>query len=166
MKPDVSIVAERPVVVPEKRRPLNRAEMAHLCITQNGRCGCGCGEKLDALREGIIDEHRVPLALGGSNDLSNREAWRKPCAKAKTSEKDAPAIARAKRLAGETCTGPKREIAKHVNAWAPKGSRKLPKGQKFPSRKTARNASAKGGLRDDPSSSSPTPTHKEETRDG
>ena len=89
----------RPPVPIEPRRPLTRREALQLMLDQNGRCKCGCGEKLQPLSEGIIDEHRVALALGGTNDLSNRELWRKPCAKVKTATKDAPAIAKAKRLA-------------------------------------------------------------------
>jgi hypothetical protein len=81
----------------EKRRVLTRAEFGQLMIDQNGRCGCGCGEKLQPMTERVIDEHRIALALGGSNDLANRELWRLPCAKAKTAGKDAPAIAKAKR---------------------------------------------------------------------
>lgn len=123
MKPDVTIVAERTPVVLEKRRPLTRAEFAQILLNQNGRCGCGCGAKLQPMTEKVVDEHRVALALGGTNDLSNRELWRAPCSVAKTAGKDAPAIAKAKRLAGETCTGPKREIPTHVNAWGPKGGR-------------------------------------------
>ena len=88
----------RPPVTIEKRRPLTRRESLQLMLDQNGRCGCGCGVKLDPMGEGVIDEHRVALALGGTNDLTNRELWRKPCAGRKTAAKDAPAIAKAKRI--------------------------------------------------------------------
>lgn len=93
----------------EKRKPLTRREALQLAFDQDGRCKCGCGEKLDALREGVTDEHRVPLALGGTNDLSNRELWRAPCSAAKT-KRDRAAIAKAKRLSGETGNAPKRPI--------------------------------------------------------
>lgn len=109
----------------EKRRVLTRVEVIEIAVRQGGKCGCGCGQKLDALREGCVDEHVIPLALGGSNDLDNRELWRRPCSAAKT-KADQTSIAKAKRLAGETCTGPKRAIPHRVNAWAPKGSRKIP----------------------------------------
>lgn len=125
MKPDLSILPAREPVTIEKRRVLTRSEVIELSVRQNGRCGCGCGGKLDALREGVTDEHRVALGLGGSNDLSNRELWRTPCSLAKTARKDAPAIAKAKRLNGETCQGPTREIPVRVQAWPPKGSRKI-----------------------------------------
>lgn len=93
----------------EKRRPLTRIEIITLAVEQGGKCGCGCGEKLDAAREGVIDEHRIPLELTGTNDLSNRALYRKPCAAEKT-KADHAAIAKAKRLAGETCNGPRRQI--------------------------------------------------------
>ncbi|QTC88069.1 hypothetical protein [Brevundimonas pondensis] len=85
-------------VIIEKRKPLTRAEFGQLMIDQEGRCDCGCGLKLQPMGEGVIDEHRVPLALGGTNDLSNRHLFRKPCAKAKTSDRDTPAIAKVKRI--------------------------------------------------------------------
>jgi hypothetical protein len=105
----------REAVTIEKRRVLTRVEVIELSVRQNGKCGCGCGGKLDALSEGVTDEHRVPLALGGTNDLSNRELWRNPCSLAKT-KKDFTAIAKAKRLAGETCTTAGRPIPQRVNA--------------------------------------------------
>lgn len=103
MKPELSILPE-PDRSTEKRVPLTAKQRAQLALDQNGRCGCGCGERLDHAREGTIDEHIVALALGGSNDLSNRAIWRKPCSTVKTAM-DMAYIARAKRLAGETCTG-------------------------------------------------------------
>lgn len=88
----------RPAVVIDKRKPLTRAQFGQLMIDQGGRCGCGCGEKLQPMTERVIDEHRIPLAIGGTNDLENRELWRTPCAKAKTAKKDQPAIAKCNRL--------------------------------------------------------------------
>jgi hypothetical protein len=108
----------------EKRRPLTRVEIITLAVEQGGRCGCGCGEKLDATKERVIDEHVIPLELTGTNDLSNRALYRKPCAAKKTTA-DAAAIAKAKRRAGETGQGPRREIPTRVRAWPPKGSRPL-----------------------------------------
>lgn len=104
MKPDISLIPEREPVPANTapRRPLTRAEYLQLCLDQNGRCACGCEVKLDALREGVIDEHRIARALGGSDALHNRELWRKPCSDQKTREADIPAIAKAKRLNGET----------------------------------------------------------------
>lgn len=103
MKPDLSVLPE-PDRSTEKRIPLTAKQRAQLALDQNGRCGCGCGERLDHAREGTIDEHIVALALGGTNALSNRAIWRKPCSAVKTAM-DLAYIARAKRLAGETCQG-------------------------------------------------------------
>lgn len=133
MKPDFTALAEREPVTIEKRRVLTRVEVIELAVRQDGKCGCGCGGKLNAMREGVTDEHVIALALGGSNDLENRELWRTPCSQAKTAGKDLPAIAKAKRLAGETGkakrltdeTSPTRKIPTRVRAWPPKGSRKL-----------------------------------------
>jgi hypothetical protein len=91
----------------EARKRLTKAQRAQLMLDQNGRCGCGCGEKLDALREGIIDEHLIPLELTGPNAMHNRQLWRAPCSAEKT-KKDRKDIAKVQRLAGETCAGPTR----------------------------------------------------------
>lgn len=114
----------------EKRKPLTRAEFGQLMVDQLGRCDCGCGEKLQPMTEGVIDEHRVPLALGGTNALENRHLFRKPCALAKTTG-DVARIAKAKAQAGETGQRARRErrgkgsIPARVNPWAAKGSVKL-----------------------------------------
>ena len=92
---------------PEKRKPLTRLQFATLILQQEGRCGCGCGTKLQADR--IIDEHLVALDFLGSNDLSNRSLWDRDCSKRKTS-RDLAAAAKGKRIRGETGNGPKREI--------------------------------------------------------
>lgn len=82
---------------PEKRKPLTRAQFGQLMLDQEGRCGCGCGHKLQPMTEGVIDEHVIPLGLLGSNELTNRSLFRKPCAKAKTGKGgDLPRIAKAK----------------------------------------------------------------------
>lgn len=100
----------REKVEPEKRKPLTRREVIELAVRQGGKCGCGCGVKLDALREGVVDEHLIPLEIReNANALDNRALFRKPCADAKT-KADRKAIAKVKRLAGETCTGPRRPI--------------------------------------------------------
>lgn len=105
MKPSHSIIPERERVEPEARRPLTRRETIELAVRQNGKCGCGCGEKLNALTEGVTDEHVIALHHGGTNDLANRSLWRTPCSKAKTAKADAPASAKIRRIeARETGT--------------------------------------------------------------
>jgi len=70
----------------ETRKPLTRREFGLLIIQQDGKCGCGCGKKLDFTKpRRVVDEHLVPLFSGGSNDLSNRALWDADCSKAKTS---------------------------------------------------------------------------------
>lgn len=121
-----------PVTI-EKRRVLTRAEFGQLMIDQNGRCGCGCGEKLQPMQERVIDEHRIALALGGTNDLTNRELWRLPCAKVKTAKKDQPAIGKCKRIVARN-DGTRRQrkpIPQRADPW--------PKGRKLPTKKDIRN---------------------------
>ena len=84
MRPEVSIMPGKAAVAIEPRRVLTRRETIELAVRQGGRCGCPCREKLNALTEGVTDEHVIPLAKGGTNDLSNRELWRTPCAIQKT----------------------------------------------------------------------------------
>jgi 5-methylcytosine-specific restriction endonuclease McrA len=79
--------------------PKQRLEVLLAC---KGRCAI-CREKITGPFE---VEHRVPLALGGTNDPSNLEAVHPtPCHALKTLA-DVKAIAKARRLAGETCAGP------------------------------------------------------------
>jgi 5-methylcytosine-specific restriction protein A len=84
----VPVMHREPVTI-EKRRPLTRRETIQLMLDQNGKCGCGCGEKLKPMDEGVIDEHVIPLSLGGPNALTNRSLWRKPCSKEKTRQDEA-----------------------------------------------------------------------------
>lgn len=111
----------------EKRKALTRREVIDLAVAQMGLCGCGCGVKLDAIREGVIDEHVQPLGLNGPNAMPNRSLWRRPCSAAKT-KGDIATIAKAKRQ--EKLTRPKepsdRPIPARPDPW-PKG-RKLQSG--------------------------------------
>lgn len=97
MKPDLSIIPEPDRSV-ETRKPLTKKQRAELALGQGGTCGCGCGIKLDHAREGTIDEHVRALGLQGSNDLENRQIWRKPCSDLKTYKSDIPAIRKAQRI--------------------------------------------------------------------
>jgi 5-methylcytosine-specific restriction endonuclease McrA len=105
-------------VEPTPRRRLTRAERSLLLERQNDCCAGPCGKSLvwsvidDRPVYGpMIDEHVIPLDLGGSNDLTNRELLCVPCAKQKT-RADRTAIAKAARIrrreAGEE--PPKRQI--------------------------------------------------------
>lgn len=92
---------------PEKRKPLTRVQFATLILAQEGRCGCGCGKKLQP--DAIIDEHLVALDFLGSNELDNRSLWDRECSKAKTA-RDLAAAAKGKRIRGEVGQGQKRPI--------------------------------------------------------
>jgi hypothetical protein len=81
----------------EKRRPLTRAQLAELVLSQMGKCA-SCGERLDFAGKGqVVDEHIQPLFSGGTNETSNRELRCKPCATVKTSA-EAPGRAKVRRI--------------------------------------------------------------------
>ena len=62
-----------------------------------GRCQCGCGSKLTP---GEVEyDHRIPAAIGGSNDLNNCVVMRKKCHRQKTTDKDIPEISKSQRIA-------------------------------------------------------------------
>lgn len=119
----------------EQRKPLTKRQRSGLDLRQGGLCGCGCAVKLDHAGEGTIDEHVIPLAKGGSNDLSNRQLWRKPCAAEKT-KADIRSINKAKRQGLERGQQARRAAGKTKSipsgGWA-KGKKVWPKRQ-FPKR--------------------------------
>ncbi len=87
-----------------ERRRLTAAERATLLSRQQDRCAGACQESLVwSLRDGrpiygpMVDEHVIPLELGGSNDLTNRALFCVACAKAKT-HADRKAIHKAARI--------------------------------------------------------------------
>jgi hypothetical protein len=126
MKPLVSLIPA-PDRSTEARKALTKKQRAELALAQGGQCGCGCGGKLDHAGEGTVDEHLNPLGLTGTNDLSNRSIWRKPCSDRKTYGTDLPAIAKAKRIEARD-TGARRErrpIPQRVDPWGQKGVRKF-----------------------------------------
>ena len=103
--------AAAPSIETVERKRLTAAEKAAILERQQRRCAGPCGESLIwSLVDGkpvyspMIDEHIIPLALGGCNDLSNRELRCVPCAKDKT-RADRKAIAKVarirRRLAGQ-----------------------------------------------------------------
>lgn len=91
-----SLVTPREPVVVEKRRYLTPKQKAQLCLDQSGKCAL-CADKL---REGTIEyDHRIPLALGGSQEMDNWDALCTPCHKDKT-KLDRWDIAKAERMGG------------------------------------------------------------------
>lgn len=106
MKPLVSLIPERPEVETPARRALRKWEIAQIMHTQRGFCA-GCGTKLYA---GFFDaDHIIPLACGGTNDLTNFQLLCKVCHAAKSRGEDIPAAAKIKRLRGETGQRARRE---------------------------------------------------------
>lgn len=77
-----------------KRKPLTAKERVELFRAHDGMC-CLCGGKIQ-VGEAWIDEHQRALAMGGTNDLSNRGPAHVKCAKVKTKD-DMGQIAKAKR---------------------------------------------------------------------
>lgn len=102
MRPDRSIMPERPPVEIAKRVSFSPKVRAEVLLANGGRCYLTnakimAGDKWDV-------EHVIPLAQGGTNDPANlRPALAGPH-KIK-SAKDATDTAKARRLAGETCQG-------------------------------------------------------------
>ena len=90
-------------VEPTPRQRLTAAEKAAILARQDHCCPKCKASLVWAVVDGklvhgpMIDEHIIPLELGGSNDLSNRELWCVPCAKAKTRD-DRKAIAKVARI--------------------------------------------------------------------
>lgn len=69
-------------VIPEKRKPLTRRQRTTEHDLHGGTC-CICLLPI-APGEPFIDEHIIPLALGGSNKPENRGKAHRQCAKIKT----------------------------------------------------------------------------------
>lgn len=81
-------------VIPEKRKPLTRRQRVDLYDDHKGKC-CICLLPIPT-GDPWIDEHVIPLELGGSNDLSNRGPAHVDCARKKTA-RDQRAIAKSYR---------------------------------------------------------------------
>lgn len=66
-----------------------------MAIAQGGKCGCGCGAKLDVY---AIGEHFIPVAMG--NEEKPDGLWNRKCADEKTNGflGDKHKIAKVKRI--------------------------------------------------------------------
>jgi 5-methylcytosine-specific restriction protein A len=102
-----------------KRKPLTTKQRAQLFLSHEGIC-CLCHTKI--VNEPWIDEHLLPLAMDGSNDMENRGPAHVRCARIKTA-KDATDRAKVRRVA-----------EKHIGA--KRSSRPLPGGKNSPWKKT------------------------------
>ena len=114
--------AHEPVEIVRRNR-LTPSQIRELRERQDWLCGCGCGKSLTSIAGPFpdelpprlwwawVDEHVLPLELGGTNDLSNRAIYLVECAKRKTRE-DRKRIDKARRIrkteAGDV--RPKRKI--------------------------------------------------------
>lgn len=152
-----------PVTI-EKRNALTRTQLILLCQRQSAApilCGCGCGEPLEPVAEGIIDEHVLPRTLterGRESErdaLENRALLRKPCAMAKT-KADLAVIAKARAQGGETGQRARRERrgeglipGRADGGWPPKGSRKLAS-KPFAKKADKGSLGTKGAARSEP----------------
>lgn len=90
--------------LPTERKRLTTADRINILQRQAYCCG-NCPASLVLVKgetyrvfTAMIDEHIIPLELGGSNDLSNRALYCVPCAKAKTRD-DIKRISKARRQA-------------------------------------------------------------------
>ncbi len=81
-------------VATTKRKPLSSRDRLKLFEAHKGLCVI-CKQPIRS-GERWIDEHIIPLGLGGSNDMGNRGPVHVKCAEAKTGD-DIPRIAKAKR---------------------------------------------------------------------
>jgi len=86
------------------RKRLTAAERAAILERQQDCCAGRCRASLiwsvvdgRSIYGPMIDEHVIPLELGGSNEISNRELLCVPCAKQKT-RADRKAIAKVARI--------------------------------------------------------------------
>lgn len=105
---------------PEERRPLTKWEFATLYLEQQGKCA-KCSARLE--KGQTIDEHLQPLDAMGSNDLSNRALYCRPCASEKTSKLDRPRRDHGRKVRGEVGNGPKRKIpSRPFMSMNPKGA--------------------------------------------
>lgn len=77
-----------------ERKPLTKLQRAKMFSDHNGICII-CKLPIDEPK-GWIDEHIRALALGGTNELSNRGPAHFHCAEVKTRDHDMPRIVKAK----------------------------------------------------------------------
>jgi len=137
MKPERSIMPERPPVEIAKRKPLTPKQRAELFATHKGVCHI-CSEKIKA-GEPWDDEHVIQRWVSGDDSLANRRpAHRLKCHKAKTAN-DAGERAKIKRIQDRE-NGTRRERQPIPGRGFGPLTRKLGKGGVGPTRKAQRAA--------------------------
>lgn len=82
------------------RKYLTPKERVQMYAKQNGLCGCGCGERLNANGKGDVGEHRFWFVALGCDEKPDA-LYRSECARKKTNgpRGDINVIAHVKRLA-------------------------------------------------------------------
>lgn len=104
------------IYTPTARKALTPKQRMQLFIDRKGTC-CLCGNRIDGTREAWIDEHIIPLADGGGNELDNRGVAHEKCARVKTSREN---VDRAHlRRAAEAHFGAKRRTGFPTNRSGP-----------------------------------------------
>lgn len=84
----------------EERKSFTASQMRDLVFMQGGKCP-ECGEPINLAKGDRVEvDHRIPLALGGSNGWENMQALHFPCHFKKTA-RDRRQIAKAKRVAAK-----------------------------------------------------------------
>ena len=81
------------------RKRLTKFEFAVMFLEQKGRCGCGCGERLEAGQ--IDEEHGIPDYFRRDDpnyDGKPDSLWRRECHKKRKTPKDRKAIAKTNRI--------------------------------------------------------------------
>lgn len=99
------------------RRALSQQNFVKMLLAQGATIPCGkCGRPIENPKN-IMREHLNPLAMSNDDSVENQQLWHKnPCSYEKTNGtkatsygSDKHAIAKAKRLTGETKGPPKRQ---------------------------------------------------------
>lgn len=101
MRPDVSIIPTRQKVFVPPRPKFSAKRRLAIFMAHGGRCGI-CGLKIHGDEYDI--EHRIARAISANDADDNLYPAHKGCHATKTPQ-DRKDIAKAQRLAGETCTG-------------------------------------------------------------
>ena len=105
MTSQISSPLHREAVELEARKTMTFGQKFRRWI-ECGRVCMVCHKLCEPVGLGVVWDHRVALALGGSNDLSNMEPHHAGLCAASKTARDRRAIAKAHRLAGETCASP------------------------------------------------------------
>lgn len=79
-----------------KRRRFSETALMRRLLEFDGRCACGCHQKVGGAA-GLEWDHVIPLANGGADEIENLQPLTRSCHKKKTAE-DAGNIAKAKRM--------------------------------------------------------------------